>query len=216
MYSEKNFSSNPEQEKEPTIIIKRSTDAPQEVKANPFYDPEFWGRGEKIDDIYLPDSDEGISFAIAAHEIGHLVDKDRKETGLDNFESQKFEEQRAWDVGWPYLEKYLTGYFQDKPEEISKIRSAFERIREIFAEAVNLSQGLYLERWALTNTSQAEREKILKKRREKFFTEKGEEFKIIYDRIKQEKTGIKPDWNRFTEIVTNATKDIIKDNEKLK
>ena len=68
MISEKNFSLATEKEAgEPKIIIKRSIDAPPEVKENPFYDPEFWGRANSPDDIYLPDSDEAISFALAAH-----------------------------------------------------------------------------------------------------------------------------------------------------
>ena len=57
----------------PRIVIKRSVEAPPEVKKNPFYDPEIWGRATSPEDIYLPESDEGIPFAIAAHEIGHLL-----------------------------------------------------------------------------------------------------------------------------------------------
>src|SRR3989338_622923 len=106
MISEKKFSlANEEETREPKIIIKRSTDAPPEVKQNPFYDPEFWGRATSPDDIYLPDSDEAISFAIAAHEIGHLVQEGKKgDTRLDNFEATRAEEQRAWDKGWKYLQ----------------------------------------------------------------------------------------------------------------
>jgi hypothetical protein len=87
---------NEAHEQKPIIVIRKSTKAPPAAKSNPFYDPEIWGRANSPDEIYLPDSDEAISFAIAAHEIGHLVKEGvREDAALDNFEATKAEELRA-------------------------------------------------------------------------------------------------------------------------
>ena len=116
-------------EQEPKIVIKKSSEAPPEVKANPFYDAEWWGRANSPDDIYLPDSDEALSFAIAAHEIGHLIARGKRlDTGIDNFEATLAEEQRAWDMGWEYIQKYLGEYYEDSPEVIPTIEQAFQEI----------------------------------------------------------------------------------------
>lgn len=212
MISEKNFSTI---ENEPRIIIKRSTDAPSEVKQNPFYDPEFWGRANSEDDIYLPDSDEAISFAMAAHEIGHLVKKgERNDARLDNFEANLAEEQRAWDVGLPYLQKYIDEYYADRPEYAPKIRQAFERIKSLLLQATVLSKDMFLESGTLDNLTPEEIQNILDDKREKFFSEKGTDFKNIFDEMNKEKIGIKPDWNKFTAIVTKAVENILKDNNK--
>jgi hypothetical protein len=216
MISEKNFSLGSTIEtREPTIVIKRSADAPSEVKQNPFYDEEFWGRANSPDDIYLPDSDEAISFAMAAHEIGHLVDEGKRDDArLDNFEATRIEEQRAWDLGWEYLCEYIDEYFQDNPENAPKIRHAFERIKNLLMEAVGLSKGMYLENGSLNNLSNTEIQNILKEKREKFFSEKGVVFQNIFNELKKEKIGIKPDWDKFTAIVTKAVENILKDNAK--
>lgn len=214
MFSEKNFSFDDEKEtREPKIIIKRSTDAPPKAKQNPFYDPEFWGRADSPDDIYLPDSDDAISFAIAAHEIGHLaVEDERNDARLDNFEATRAEEQRAWDVGWKYLQKYIDEYCANSPECAPKIRQAFERIKTLLMEATDLSKGMYLEKGALDNLAPAEILRIWKENQEKFFSENELVFKNIFDEIKKEKIGIKPDWDKFTAIVTKAVENILKDN----
>ncbi len=203
-------------EKEPKIIIKHSSDASEEVKQNPFYNPEFWGRAISPDDIYLPDSDEAISFAMAAHEIGHLVKKDEiNNARLDNFEATRAEEQRAWDSGWEYLQKYLLEYYQDNQEMVSKIQLAFKHIKTILMQATDLSQDMYLEPDALDNLNDEEINQILKDRREKFFSQKGEEFKAIFDKIKELKIGVKPNWDSFTAVVKKAVQDILRDNEKI-
>ncbi|OGY44795.1 MAG: hypothetical protein A2729_02825 [Candidatus Buchananbacteria bacterium RIFCSPHIGHO2_01_FULL_39_14] len=213
MFSEKKFSLA--NEGEPKIIIKRSTDAPPDVKQNPFYDSEFWGRANSPDDIYLPDSDEAISFAMAAHEIGHLVKAgERNDARLDNFEATRAEEQRAWDKGWEYLQEFVDEYYADKPECAPKIRQAFERIKTLLLQATDLSKGMYLENGALDNLAPDEIQRILVEKREKFFSEKGELFKNIFDEMKKEKIGIKPDWDKFTAIVTKAVENILKDNDK--
>lgn len=213
MISEKNFPLT--SESEPKIIIKRSIDAPAEVKQNPFYDSGFWGRANSPDDIYLPDSDEAISFAMAAHEIGHLVKAGEiNDARLDNFEATRAEEQRAWDRGWEYLQKFLDEYYVDKPECAPKIRQAFERIKTLLLQATDLSKEMYLENGTLDNLTPDETQRLLKEKREKFFSEKGELFKNIFDEIKKEKIGVKPDWNRFATIVTKAVENILKDNNK--
>lgn len=216
MISEKKFSlANEVEAGEPKIIIKRSTDAPPEVKQNPFYDSEFWGRANSPDDIYLPDSDEAISFAMAAHEIGHLVKAgERNDARLDNFKATRAEEQRAWDKGWEYLQEFVDEYYTDNPECAPKIRQAFERIKTLLLQATDLSKGMYLESGVLDNLAPDEIQRILKGKREKFFSEKGELFKNIFDEMKREKIGIKPDWDKFTAIVTRAVENILKDNNK--
>ena len=215
MISEKKFSLSSEKEQEPTIIIKKSIDAPPKVKENPFYDAEFWGQANSPDDIYLPDSDEAISFAMAAHEIGHLIEEGKRDDArLDNFEANRAEEQRAWDRGWEYLQKYVSEYYQDRPEIAPKIQQAFERIRDFLMQATDLSKDMFLEQGTLDNLSYEEYDKILKEKREKFFSEKGEEFKQLFEEMKGEKIGVKPDWDKFVAVVKKAVEDIIKDNEK--
>ncbi len=216
MNSEEKFSPGFKNETEELkIIIKRSSDAPQEVKKNPFYDPEIWESAHSPDDIYLPDSDEAISFAMAAHGIGHLVKKGaREDARLDNFEATRAEEERAWEIGWQYLQKYIDEYYQDNSESIPKIHQAFERIKTLLMKAVDLSKGMYLESGALDNLKPEEIEAIFNKRREKFFSEKAEEFKNIFNEVKKEKIGVKPDWDKFTAMITKAVEDILRDNEK--
>ncbi len=204
-----------ERNEEALIIIKRSSEASGEVKQNPFYDPEIWGRADSADEIYLPDSDEAISFAMAAHEIGHLVKEGaRDDARLDNFEAGYVEEQRAWDKGWPYLEKYLAEYYKDSPEIIFKIQQAFENIKNLMMQAVALSKDMYLEKGSLDNLRDKEIREILKQRRQEFFQQKGEEIVKIFAKIKKQKIGVKPDWDKFTVVVKKAVQDILKDNSK--
>jgi len=208
-------SSSESQEQEPIITIKRSADAPLEIKKNPFYDPEFWGRADSPEDIYLPDSDEALSFALAAHEIGHLIREGRRtDTSLDNFEATRAEEQRAWNGGWKYLQKYLGEYYEDSSEDILEVQQSFKRIRDLATQVVDLSEGMYLKRGTLDNIDQREKDRILKEQRETFFSSRSKETKIILQKIKKEKNGVKPDWERFKTIVGKAVKDIIDDNER--
>ena len=152
---------------------------------------------------------------MAAHEIGHLVDKGKRDDArLDNFEATRAEEQRAWDRGWEYLKKYVSEYYQDGPEIASKIQQAFERIRDILMQATDLSKDMYLESGTLDNLDHGQIDKILKEKREKFFSEKGEEFKQLFEEMKSEKIGVKPDWDKFTAVVKKAVEDILKDNKK--
>ena len=81
-------------------------------------------------------------------------------------------------------------------------------------QATDLSKDMYLESGALDNLTLDEEQNILIEKREKFFSEKGKLFKNIFEEMKREKIGIKPDWNKFTEIVTKAVENILKDNNK--
>lgn len=205
---------DPTPEREPEIVIKKSTDAPPEIKANPFYDPEIWGRAYSPDDIYLPEADEAISFAIAAHEIGHLVEEGkRKDAGFDNFEATRAEEQRAWEKGWGYLKGYLAEYYQGSPDSIPLIEQAFTSIQELMMKATDLGKEMYLKKGELDGLEKEERDQIQKEKREQFFSKKGGEFKSIFEEIKKGKLGVKPDWERFVGVVTKAVEDIVKDNK---
>lgn len=126
MINERDFTLEKEQ---PIIKIKKSTEAPPTVKENPFYDPEIWGNAKSPDNIYLPESDEAISFALAAHEIGHLVKKGGIETSLDDFEATRAEELRAWEGGWQYLKKYLADYYDNRSEAIPEIQDAIKKFK---------------------------------------------------------------------------------------
>ena len=216
MNLEKKFSPPQEREQKSKIVIRRSSEAPQEVKENPFYDPEFWGAAYSLENIYLPDSDEAISFSIAAHEIGHLVDEGvGDDARLDNFEATRTEEQRAWDVGWTYLQKYLSEYYEDRPEIVSKIQRAFVRIKDVLMKATDLGKDMYLESGSLDELNDDEVDQILKEKRESFFSEKGTEFVKLFEEMKKEKIGVVPDWDKFITVVKKAIEDVIKDNEKM-
>lgn len=200
-------------ETEPIIVIKKSIDAPLSVKENPFYDPEIWGRANSPDDIYLPDSDEAISFALAAHEIGHLVNKGKVDNAnLDNFEGTRAEEERAWNLGWDYLEKYLVDYYNEGVDRSPEIKESFNRIKSLLMKATDLSKGMYLTEGTLDNATTDDYQTILKNKREEFFRKNGQELKNIFSKIKDEKIGLKPDWDKFIKIVEKAVKDIIFDN----
>lgn len=188
----------PKFEREPSIKIYRSSEAPEDVRANPFFDPEIWGRASSPEEIYLPDKDEGVSFAIAAHEIGHLVAKGKIEnTGIDNFEATLAEEIRAWEKGWDYLAKHLDGF---EPEKIQAIKSAFDKIKKLLIEATEKSRDLYFMKGSV------------EERRKRFFDEEGEELKKIFEEVKNSGTGQTPDWEELINIVTKAVKDILRDN----
>lgn len=200
-------------EKKSEIVIKRSAEAP-EIKKNPFYDEEFWGRANSPDDIYLPDSDEALSFAVAAHEIGHLVKEGESDDArLDNFSALRTEELRAWNKGWEYLREYSGEYFADNPERFVKVRQAFDNIKMLMMQAVDLSEGMYIKKGELNKLTPDEIERIVQERREKLFSEKGVDFKNIFDEIKREKIGVKTDWDKFTATVAKAVEKILRDNK---
>jgi lipoate-protein ligase A len=81
-------------------------------------------------------------------------------------------------------------------------------------KATNLSQVMYLDNGALAGLTQEQYQKILRVQREKFFAEMGEQIRSIFEQIKAEKIGQKPDWDKFTELVKKAVEEILEDNRK--
>lgn len=216
MISEKNLSFDSKTEQESKIVIKRPSQASSEQKQNPFYDVEIFGQAPSTDDIIIPDSDEALSFPIAAHEIGHLVEKGKKDIKLlGDFGAIRVEELRAWKQGWAYLEKYLPEYFYGHPEMILKIQRAHERIEKLWMQAVDLMKTYHLEEIP-NSLREEEQDKIIKERRKKLFSEKGGEITQIFEEIKKKKIGVKPDWDKLTAVVKKAVKDIVRDNKEIK
>jgi len=155
-----------------------------------------------------------LSFAIAAHEIGHLVENNKQDNlGLDNFKAVRIEEQRAWDMGWSYLEKHLAEYFENNQEAINKISLAFEKVKFYIMAATDLSESMYCEPGSLDSLSDEEYSEVLKEKREDFYSNKNIEVKKIFDEMKLEKNGVKPDWEKFVGVIRKALLDIIKDNK---
>jgi len=204
------------QEKEPVIFIKRSTDAPRKLKENPFYDPEFWGRAKSADDVYLPDSDEALSFAIAAHEIGHLVKEGEILTAtLDDFDATRAEEERAWQKGWVYLKKHLPDYYQADVETMYRVEDAYGKIKDLMMQAVDFSKTMYLEKGRLENNDKEKYAAALKTQRNDLLkTEEGQKILELFKKIKDQKINKKTDWERFVKIIHKALAEIIKDNNK--
>jgi len=203
------------QEREPVISIKRTSEAPIEFKENPFYDEVFWGRAKSFDDIYLPDSDEALSFAIAAHEIGHLVkDGEILTAALDNFEATQAEEERAWLKGWVYLKKYLPDYYHDDKEAVGQIEEAYLKIKELMMRAVDLSKAMYIEKEKLGKINEKKYEAELRTKRNSLSqTDDGQKILELFKEIKKQKINKKTDWTKFVKIVHQALIEIIKDNK---
>lgn len=224
MNLEKNFSLHHEKKEEPKINIKRSSEAPDKVKENPFYDPDFWGKALPPEnsnngnyEVYLPDNDEAFSFGIAAHEIGHLSKKDEIDEntiGLDNFEITKKEEERAWRIGKKHLTKYIGEYCKNNEEATLKILDSINKVEEGLMDLTEFSSEMYLEKGSLDSMNNKEIEDILTKKREKFFSEKEEEFKEKVRKIKKVKVGKKTNWEEFNIVVKKALAEIIEDNKK--
>jgi hypothetical protein len=198
------------------IIIKKAAEAPERVKENPFYDEEFWGQAKSPDDIYLPDSDEAISFAIAVHEIGHLSEEgvtSKEDISIDDFEATKAEEQRAWTVGKKYLNKYLSEYSNEgyDAEEITK---AINGIQRGMMEIVEWSRSMYLSVGTLDGLEDDEKEKRLIEQSNKFAATHLEEYKKLVDeKIKIHEIGHKANWEKLIVIVKKAVLDILEDNK---
>lgn len=215
MPSETEF--DPTREQRPKIAIRSSREIP-DAQQNSFFDPEIWGRAFSPEEIYLPDTDEVLSFVIAAHEIGHLVKEgERMDAKLDNFKAVQIEERRAWEKGWPYLQKYLADYFSDENGThcIAKIQVAFRNIEKLMLLATKLSKEIYVQKETLDDLTDEEYAKFRHNQLEKLFLAKGEKFQAIFDEIKKEKNGVKPNWDRLSAVVTKAVQDILTDNDKV-
>jgi len=198
---------------EPKILIRKTSEMPADRKNNPFFDAEIFASAETPEDVYLPDHDEAISFSIAAHEIGHLVaEGKRHDTSIDNYEAVLAEEQRAWEKGWQYIEKYLAEYFDQA--ELTEIRTTFEKIKDIMLQATVASKDLYLESGSMDEKNDEEYDDIVRKRRVEFFEQgKGVVVKELFEKVKKCGNKKKPNWDKLVTIVTKAIKDILKDNK---
>jgi hypothetical protein len=207
-----------EDQEEPKIFIKRSSEAPEKAKQNPFYDEEWWGRANSPEDIFLPDSDMAISFALAAHEIGHLSvagAEARENITQDDFEATAAEEQRAWTIGKQYLQSCVDEYFSDDAESKKAAEEAIDKIEVGMMDIVEWSRPMYLEKGALDGLGNEERETILKESRKKFATDNLDEFKrLAEEKIKAHKLGRKVDWEKFTALVKKSVEKILEDNNK--
>ncbi len=206
--------------KKDTIIeVLKPEDHPSfDENINSFYDKEFWGHAyrnenEGIYKIYLPEVDEALSFSIAAHELGHLVDEGRFEEGsIENYEDVRREELRAWDLGQEYLEKHLEEYFDNDREVILKVKEVCQKFRNILTEVVNISKEMYFEPGSFAGKTKEERDELINKTSREYFNENQKMLQDYANKIKRLKTGKKIDWKRFEEVIKKTIRDIDKDN----
>lgn len=195
------------------IAIKKSCEAPVNAKNNPFYDEAWWGMAKSPENIYLPESDEAISFAIATHEIGHLT-KGELSASLDDFEATKNEELRAWQRGWEYIKKPLEAYCGNDREKAKNIESIIKEVEKIMMEAVDISRPLYQEKGSVPENV-SEYQEYLQTRRQKLFdSDIGKEIIKKMDEMKVKVIGVRTDWEKFRQLIEMAVGEILKDNEK--
>lgn len=205
-----------EAEKEPTIKLIGSSKAPEKYKKNPFYNNYHWGMADwEEEKLFLPDnSDEAISFSIASHELGHLVNKGRIQPDRENFQDTYQEELRAWGVGWNYLEKHLAGYYED-PKSIEDLKGIEEKVKGKMMEVTLLTEPFY---------ENSEKKDAEEQRKSFLQTEQGKHIKTEIDGLKgfveemlansgKESFLMKIDWNRFSKVIKKVLIDIEKDNE---
>ena len=195
------------------IVIKKSSEAPVNAKNNPFYDEAWWGMAKSSENIYLPDSDEAISFAIATHEIGHLT-KGELPASLDDFDATKNEELRAWKRGWEYIKKPLDAYCGNDKEKAKKIEIIIQEVEKIMMEAVDISRPLYQEKGTVSESGREYEEYLQIKRRKLFDSDIGKELIKKMDEMKNKQIGIRTDWEKFRQLIESTVSEIIKDNEK--
>jgi len=206
-----------QQEQEPRIKILKGSEAPDYIKQNPFYNEYHWGQADDINfkRVYLPESDQGIFWPITAHEIGHLVKRDKIAVDGNDFQAVRDEELRAWQEGWKYLEAYVAEYYKDKPKLIEKVRRIKEMIEEEMMAITDLTEEFYKTR---TNNIQQSRFDFIK-------TDSGKVIKGRIDGLKDfvrqatveleaEELNEKVDWSRVTGAVKKALLDIENDNRK--
>jgi len=205
-----------ETEKDPTIKLIGSSQAPEKYKKNPFYNDYHWGMADwEEKKLFLPDnSDEAISFSIASHELGHLVNRGRIQPDRENFNDTYQEELRAWEVGWNYLEKHLADYY-NTPESIQDLKDIEEKVKGKMVDITLLTEPFY----------QNLEKKGIKEQRETFLqTDQGQHIKAEIDGLKgfveetlansgKEAFLKKTDWSCFSNVIKKALVDIEKDNK---
>ena len=206
-----------ETEKEPATKLIGSSQAPEEYKKNPFYNNYHWGMADwEEEKLYLPDnSDEAISFSIASHELGHLVNKGRIQPDRENFQDTYQEELRAWEVGWNYLEKHLADYYDD-PKSIEDLKDIEEKIKGKMIDIITLLTEPFYKN-PDRKDAEGQRESFLQ-------TDQGRHIKAEIDGLKrfiEEKLTNsgkelflkKTDWVRFSKVIKKVLVDIEKDNQ---
>lgn len=203
-------------EKEPSIKIIGSSHAPEKLKENPFFNNYHWGMADWIEKkLYLPEnSDEAISFSIASHELGHLVEKERIQPDRENFEATYREELRAWEEGWKYLEKHLSDYY-DNPISIEDLKTIKDKVKGKFINITLLTEPFY----------QKSEAKNIKEQRKTFLqTDQGQHIKAEIDGLQgfveetltnsnKESFLKRIDWDKFVNIIKKSLIDIEKDNK---
>ncbi len=207
---------NNKKEKESKIGIISSNLASEEIKNNPFFNKYHWAMADwQENKLYLPSqSDEAVSFAVASHELGHLVEKDRLEPDREDFNITYKEELRAWELGWNYLAKHLSDYYKDK-EDVKFLEDIKNKIKEKLLSITELTKPFY-EHSNFDNIKD-QRDYFLK-------TKEGVNIKKEIDGLEnfikdllvksnQEKFFNRIDWDKFIEVIKKALVDIEKDNK---
>ena len=204
-----------EREQEPKTQLLKGSEAPQIKKENPFYNEYHWGMADWVEHrLYLPESSEAVSFAIASHELGHLVDDGRIQPTRHNFEPTHQEELRAWERGWSYLEPYLNEYFSDESELTDVIRQIKDEVEQYMMQIVELTKPFYRE----TDEEELEHKKNFletdegKKIKERIDGMENEVARIV-NRLGVHKLLQKVDWAKFSKVIKKTLLDIERDNE---
>ncbi|MBU1131152.1 hypothetical protein KJ840_03400 [Patescibacteria group bacterium] len=209
------FCSSEAEKSEPVIKILKGSEALEESKKNPFYDEYHWGLADWEDGkLYLPESDQAISWVIAVHEIGHLVKEGRFDLSESDFDSVKAEEKRAWQQGWGYLKKYISEYYPNEPEVLVAIEEVKKVIEDEMIAIVELSKPFYegaLEDITVSRVNFAETElgKQIKQRIDGFK-------RLVRNKtaeINQLQLNEQVDWDKYIGVVKKALLDIERDNE---
>lgn len=207
---------NEKKEKEPKIEIISSDLASKKIKDNPFFNKYHWAMADwQEDKLYLPpQSDEAITFTVASHELGHLVKKNRLEPDREDFNTTYKEELRAWELGWDYLTKHLSDYYENK-EDVVFLENIKNKIKEKILAITELTKPFY----GHNNFDD------IKDQRDYFLkTEEGINIKNEIDELEnfvkdlliknnQEKFLSKIDWDKFVAVIRKALIDIEKDNK---
>ena len=205
-----------EVEKELTTKLIGSSQAPEKYKKNPFYNNYHWGMADWEEGrLFLPDnSDEAISFSIASHELGHLVNKGRTQPDRENFQNTYQEELRAWEVGWNYLKKHLPDYY-DNPKSIEDLKGIKEKVKSKMIDITRLTEPFYKN--PEKKDTEGQRESFLQ-------TDQGKHIKAEIDGLKKfveetlsnsDKEAFlkKIDWSHFSDVIRKVLIDIEKDNQ---
>jgi len=183
-------------ESEKSFRIKKGSEAPEEEKNDPLYDEYSWGKFDREkNEMYLPESDEAMSFAIASRELGRMVKRESmpEEKGTEKVLK---EESWMWQKGLGFLEKKLPLYYSDKMKIDTVGRIIFE-IEEKMMEIAELSSsGSEEDRQKAKELIGGLRDLVHKKAES-------------YEDPDVAKTA---DWGKFSEVIQACARDIEKYN----